>query len=260
MARKRMIDPSVWTDEGMAELTPRQQLLYIGLFSNADDDGRMKCSPSALRLALPTVYAGIDLAEIGTDLHAVCAVMRQIVTYCVDGREYLAFRNYRKWQRIDKPSGSVLPPPPDDSTNDPIVFVESSENDPLAVPPSIVKVKRREEKVGEGETRADAPPANDPIPIQRANRADRETRIPPDFAISDDMRHWARDKVPGLDLDYAHDEFVSFWRGDGGKKLDWEQTWRNGMLKANERLRHSAPRYISQAEINKGVRGKFVGA
>jgi hypothetical protein len=113
MARKRMIDPSIWQDEGMAELTPRQQLLYIGLISNADDDGRLKGSESALRLALPTLYAGVGLPDIATDLNAVLAAFGQLIRYQAGGRTYLAFLNYRDWQKIDKPSPSRLPAPPD---------------------------------------------------------------------------------------------------------------------------------------------------
>ena len=75
------------------------------------------------------------------------------------------------------------------------------------------------------------------------------------------MKRWAAERVPELDLTEAHDEFCTYWRGDGGTKADWYATWQNGMIKANKLQRsHSAPRYLSQAEINKGVRGKFVGA
>lgn len=159
MARKRMIDPSIWTDDGMADLTPRQQLLYIGLFSNADDDGRLKGSPVSISLMMPTVYSPKDRGELAEDLASVLSVMSQVVRYTVDGREYLAFRNFRQWQRIDKPTDSILPPPPDnpdqttpkqaqtppDSPTPPRTLVEESAIDPGEVPPN-----RREEKVEEG--------------------------------------------------------------------------------------------------------------
>lgn len=112
MARKRVLDPSIWTDDGMAELTPRQQLLYIGLISNADDEGRQKASPVAIRLCLPTIYANVLDGDIDADLTAVLRKMRQLVPYIADDRRYLVFSNYSKWQRIDRPSPSNLPPPP----------------------------------------------------------------------------------------------------------------------------------------------------
>lgn len=114
MARKRMIDPSLWTDEGMAELTPRQQLLYIGLFSNADDEGRLKGSPVYIRLTLPTIYPGTPSDEITDDLNCVLRTMHKLSRYESGGALYLVFRNFRLWQKIDKPSPSHLPPPPAD--------------------------------------------------------------------------------------------------------------------------------------------------
>src|SRR4051812_17479704 len=129
MARKRMIDPSIWTDEGMAELTPRQQLLYIGLLSNADDDGRIRGSPSSIRLVLPTVYAAVDLGEVAADLAQVLRTMRQLVAYEHAGRAYLAFRNYHHWQKIDHAMPSHLPPPPAAYTNGRVSLTEPSVSD-----------------------------------------------------------------------------------------------------------------------------------
>lgn len=113
---------------------------------------------------------------------------------------------------------------------------------------------------------APAPPqvakANAPTPI-KPPRAERETRIPPDYPLTDEMRDWARGKFPGLDLDYAHEEFCTYWRGDGGRKVDWHATWQNGMLKAYGRLKQqAAPRYgaQAQADMNSGRHRKFVGA
>ena len=72
------------------------------------------------------------------------------------------------------------------------------------------------------------------------------------------MRRWAAEKVPLLDIEYAHEEFCTYWRGSGGKKLDWEQTWQNGMLKAYERIKGHTPRYMSQSDHNSGGRGRLV--
>jgi|SRR5262245_2609693 len=165
MARKRMIDPSLWTDEGMAGLLPRQQLLFIGLFSNADDAGRLKGSPLAIRLMLPTVYSGISEDEIAEDLAEVLAQIRQLSRYVVDGRSYLVFSNYTRWQRIDRPSDSMLPPPPfgeesasikGDSSSIPRAFVEDSSSPREALDLKGKERNRREIKSEEEETRARA--------------------------------------------------------------------------------------------------------
>lgn len=148
MARKRMIDPSLWSDDGMAELPPRQQLLYIGLFSNADDHGRLKGSPVAIRLALPGVYGGCGLEEIAADLNDVLSRMGKLRRYSVDDRDYLQFDNYSTWQRIDKPSESILPPPQWLSANEQESVADDSPNDPgtVAEQSPLIEEKGIEEK------------------------------------------------------------------------------------------------------------------
>ena len=42
MARKRMIDPNIWDSEDFSKLSILGRLLFIGMFSNADDEGRGK--------------------------------------------------------------------------------------------------------------------------------------------------------------------------------------------------------------------------
>lgn len=172
MPRRRIIDPSLWQDEGFAELSPRQQTLFIGLFSNADDEGRLSGSATAIRLSLPAVFGGAELAEIEADIEAVLRSMRRLVRYEVDGRAYLAFKNWARWQRIDRPSASDLPPPPedgraivepspephiegsDDSANTPGPIAEQSTN----VPPSRDSRERKlsQEKSREGKGNAPA--------------------------------------------------------------------------------------------------------
>lgn len=152
MARKRMIDPSIWSDEGMADLTPRQQLLYVGLFSNADDEGRLKGSPAAVALMLPTIYQGVPRDDVGTDIDAVLASMTRLVRYVVDGRVYLAFGNYARWQKIDRPTPSELPAPPDPRPLD----------DPSTNAPRFLAPNRREENGKEENGREENGGADEP--------------------------------------------------------------------------------------------------
>ena len=42
VARKRMIDPSMWINEDFGTLSTLAKLVFIGLFSSADDEGRRK--------------------------------------------------------------------------------------------------------------------------------------------------------------------------------------------------------------------------
>lgn len=59
----------------------------------------------------------------------------------------------------------------------------------------------------------------------------RRTQVSPNFKITDAMRAWGKEHTPLVDLDSKLAEFISYWRGVGTPMADWEQTWRNGMLK-----------------------------
>lgn len=74
----------------------------------------------------------------------------------------------------------------------------------------------------------------------------RGSRVPIPFAISEEMRIWARAETPGLDVDKATAEFVDYWKGVSGQKgckLDWPATWRNRMREVHSR---KAPRARTQ--------------
>ena len=52
MARKRMIDPQIWVIEDFSKLSFLSRLIWIGLISNADDEGRGKANISYLKSQL----------------------------------------------------------------------------------------------------------------------------------------------------------------------------------------------------------------
>ena len=61
-----------------------------------------------------------------------------------------------------------------------------------------------------------------------------KTLIPENFCISEEMRLWARYKVPSVNIDEQHELFLDYWRAHGKKMLDWVATWRNWMRRAPE--------------------------
>lgn len=70
-------------------------------------------------------------------------------------------------------------------------------------------------------------------------RAERATRLPQSWAVSPEMRDWARRMVPLVDLGYEDQKFQDYWRGKSGQgatKRDWMATWRNWMRRADEEL------------------------
>lgn len=61
-------------------------------------------------------------------------------------------------------------------------------------------------------------------PVKEPNRA---TTIPNDFSVTDEMREWAKQNHPAVDIDTATLDFKDYWETKAGdnKKTDWNRTW-----------------------------------
>lgn len=117
--RIRTLKPEVWQDENVGDLSHGARLLFIGLITMADDDGRLRELPETIRgHVFP--HDGISKPKIERWLREVASA-GMIVRYEVDGREYVAFRQWSKHQKVDKGNESELPAPPE--------FVDCSSND-----------------------------------------------------------------------------------------------------------------------------------
>ncbi|MDP5182153.1 hypothetical protein QOZ88_05850 [Blastococcus sp. BMG 814] len=67
----------------------------------------------------------------------------------------------------------------------------------------------------------------------------RGTRLPDDFAVSDEMRSWAAEQGwADRWVDSVTERFVDYWRAKAGRdatKTDWPATWRNWLRREAER-------------------------
>lgn len=69
-------------------------------------------------------------------------------------------------------------------------------------------------------------------------RAPAGTRISDDFKITDEMRDWARENTPHVDIDWHTQKFIDHFAaqsGQRGVKTDWGRTWKNWMRTEEER-------------------------
>ena len=114
MARKRIIDPEFWSDEEIGQWTCAGRLFYIACWNFADDAGVLKAHSSLLKSQIFPYDLRIDIEELKE------MVSKKILWYSVSGSQYGFVKNFLKHQRIDRPSPSKLPIPPqinEDSTN-----------------------------------------------------------------------------------------------------------------------------------------------
>jgi len=109
MARIRTIKPSFFMNEKIAELPPKAQLLFIGLWILADREGRLQDRPRRIRGELFPYEVGLDLDELLNELEKSGFILR----YGVKGSDYLQVVNFTKHQMPHyKEVASVIPPPP----------------------------------------------------------------------------------------------------------------------------------------------------
>jgi hypothetical protein len=149
-----MIDPNIWMSEDVGKLNLFERLLLIGMFSNADDEGKGRANPPLIR-SIIFPYDDIPIS----DIEAALEKLKQYICieiYEVDGSRYYKFSNWKKWQRVDKIQKSIIPePPPNDSKND-------SKNDSVTsigiIPDQEKreKEKRKEENIREDSIREDS--------------------------------------------------------------------------------------------------------
>jgi hypothetical protein len=107
MARIRSIHPGIFTDEDFVSLSAHTRLFFIGLWTEADDQGIFAWKPLTLKMRLAPADA-VDAAAMLAELVAVGCVRQ----FTVSDRPYGAIKNFRKAQRPDKPN--AIHPAPDE--------------------------------------------------------------------------------------------------------------------------------------------------
>src|SRR3974390_2960880 len=116
MARIRTIKPQMFRDDRFIDLSSDTvRLFFVALLTVVDDEGRAPYAPREIRREIFPDRVELDAAPILNELDRIGLV----VLYEVDGKRYLAIRNFTKHQRIDRKTPSKLPTPPTSTQDDP---------------------------------------------------------------------------------------------------------------------------------------------
>jgi hypothetical protein len=107
VARIRSIHPGLFSDPEFAGLSDAAQIFYLGLLTEADDNGVFEWKPATLRIRLRPCKDGA-IEPLLSELQAGDKVR----PYEIGGRVYGAIRNFRKFQRPKLPKS--WHPIPDD--------------------------------------------------------------------------------------------------------------------------------------------------
>ncbi len=109
MARRRMISPDFWSDEKIGRLDFPAQLIFIGMWNFADDEGLIKYTPEFLR-SMIFPYKDIPIEDVKKWLSSIVA-FDLIFPYTQNHQGYAWIINFRNHQSIDRPQPSKIPCP-----------------------------------------------------------------------------------------------------------------------------------------------------
>lgn len=110
--RIRTVKPGAWRDEKIGNLSREARLLFIGLITQADDEGRFRALPSIIR---GDVYPYDTDAE--RKIPRWMSELEQAGLVELYGEHFGRLPNWLKHQKISHPTPSILPKPSENGTN-----------------------------------------------------------------------------------------------------------------------------------------------
>ena len=203
MARIRTIKPEFPQSESMGAVSRDARLLFIMLFTLADDEGRLRGNSRMLAsLLFPYDADAPKLIDKWVD---ELITQRCIVRYQIEDATYVEICKWLNHQKIDRPSKSKIPAPPEGSKT----FAKIRED-------SLLDQGRDQGKdQGSG--------------IKEITEL-RASRLPPDWKATDRMFAFCETERPDLNPKEIEATFRDYWiaqPGQKGRRTDWEATWRN---------------------------------
>lgn len=216
MARIRTIKPEFPQSESMGRVSRESRLCFMLLWTLADDSGRLRGNS---RMLASLLYPYDD--DAGKLIDGWLGELSKegcVARYSADGDTYLQICNWLKHQKIDKPSASKIPAF-DESSRIVANPLERSSGDQGSRNGSRIKEWNGSEEA-------------------RAARPAPRKRCPPDFEITPELRSWASEKAPGVDIDRETEAFKDYEYRNG--HTDWVACWRTWMRKAKPKVRSAA--------------------
>lgn len=225
MARARNIKPSFFANDDLADIAPLGRLLFIGLWTVADRDGRLEDRPRRIKAeVLP--YDDCDVDGLLDHLQKHGFIQR----YEVGGERFIQVVNFKKHQNPHiKETASSIPAHDEHRTS---TVQEQCETQPEPeqaglIPDSPFPL------TDSGYQREDGPAAAQPDPAPAKAKTPRATRLPTDWQLPAEWEAWALAEQPSWTPEGVRrvaDQFRDYWTAKGGadaRKVDWEATWRN---------------------------------
>ena len=212
MARARNIKPGFFKNEAIAELPFEYRLLFIGLWTLADREGRLEDRPKRIRMELFPA----DDVDCAAGLEALSG-HGLIVRYEAQGNAYIEIPAFCQHQNPHPREAASTIPAHSGNAKDiprPCQGQSSALSSPAdSLNPDVL---------------------NPDVPIKASARG---TRLPDGWTPDPDLLVWTRAERPAWSEEHTSrilEGFRDYWRaapGQRGVKLDWGATWRNWVRK-----------------------------
>lgn len=215
MARIRSIKPEFPQSESMGRVSRDARLLFVLLWTIADDHGRTRAH-SRMLASLLFPYDD-DAGQLMNGWLDELEKEGCIRLYEASGSQYLEIVKWTTHQKIDKPSKPQFPIPAEHS--------ENTREDSVNVRETLALEGKGEE--GKGEEGKE--PRKKPEPKSKGSR------IPTDWQLTPDLLAEARRIGPSVDAQREAAKFRDYWLAASGQnavKADWDATWRNWIRRA----------------------------
>lgn len=128
MSRKRMIDPDIWDDSKFNQLDQAGKLIFIGMITLANDQGKLRADPRILKSKV-FPYNNIDLQNVEKAVQQI-ADLGMITYYEVAGEHFARLSNWNKYQTLTYIGKDNLPDPEQENLilNQPLTNPEETLN------------------------------------------------------------------------------------------------------------------------------------
>lgn len=111
MARIRSLKPEFWSHPKTAKVSRDARLLFVGLLTESDDEGRSYAAPRKIAGALYPHDENVTARHITKWLGELVQA-GLVELYTVAGTDYISVVGFKKHQKVSHPTPSRLPPPP----------------------------------------------------------------------------------------------------------------------------------------------------
>ncbi len=251
MARARTIKPAFFKNEELAECPYEARLLFIGLWTLADADGRLEYRPKRIKAELFPFDEIVTFHDLVVTLHG----KKLLCLYESDGQQYIQICTFKKHQRPHPHEPSMGFPQPPEIPETYVKAVTSNGEQlqnltkcAVSLLPSTVSLQSFNPSTSSGElAKPDSPPSEFEFPtagkIQAwtlpQSKLEEYVEAYPGLDVPTQIRkarQWCRDKTRQRKTPGGMPSFLTNW-----------------LNKANDSYRGNTTQQQSLAEISRGL-------